>query len=65
MGVLLSTLSIRHVLKERIQEAQPNDPKLMEIIEKIKKGEETPFTLQDDTLMLGNRICIPDTDDIR
>ena len=41
VGVLLATLSIRHVLKERIKEAQPNDPKLMEIIEKVKQGKET------------------------
>ena len=65
VGVLLATLSIRPVLKERIHEAQPNDPKLMEIIEKIKQGKETPFILQDDTLMMGNRICVPDTNDLR
>ena len=65
VGVLLATLSIRHVLKERIQEAQPNDPKLKEIIEKVKQGNETPFILQDDTLMLGDRICVPDIDDLQ
>ena len=65
VGVLLATLSIRPVLKERIQEAQPNDPKLKEIIEKVKQGKETPFILQDDTLMLGDRICVPDTDELR
>ena len=65
VGVLLATLSIRTVLKERIQEAQPNDPKLMKIIEKVKQGKETPFTLQDDALMLGDRICVPNTDDLR
>ena len=65
VGVLLATLSIRPVLKERIQEAQPNDPKLKEIIEKVKQGKETPFILQDDTLMLGDRICVPDTDNLR
>ena len=65
VGVLLATLSIRPILKERIQEVQPNDPKLMEIIEKVKQGKETPFILQDDALMLGNRICVPDTDNLR
>ena len=65
VGVLLATLSIRPVLKERIQEAQPNDPKLKEIIEKVKQGKETQFILQDDTLMLGDRICVPDTDELR
>ena len=65
VGVLLATLSIRPVLKERIQEAQPNDQKLKEIIEKVKQGKETPFILQDDTLMLGDRICVPDTNDLR
>ena len=65
VGVLLATLSIRPVLKERIQEAQPNDPKLKEIIEKVKQGKKTQFILQDDTLMLGDRICVPDTDELR
>ena len=65
VGVLLATLSIRPVLKERIQEAQSNDQKLKEIIEKVKQGKETQFILQDDTLMLGDRICVPDTDELR
>ena len=65
VGVLLATLRIRPVPKERIQEAQPNDQKLKEIIEKVKQGKETPFILQDDTLMLGDRICVPDTNDLR
>ena len=65
VGVLLATQNIRPVLKERIQEAQPNDPKLIEIIEKVKQGKETPFILQDDTLMLGDRIWVPDNDNLR
>lgn len=44
-GVLLATLNIRPTLKERIQEAQTKDPKVREIIEKVKQGQENQFTL--------------------
>ena len=28
-------------------------------------GKDTTFALSDDTLMLGNRVCVPDVDDLR
>ncbi|WOG89301.1 hypothetical protein DCAR_0208538 [Daucus carota subsp. sativus] len=64
-GVLLATLNIRPVLKERIQKAQINDPKLRDAVERVRKGQETQFTLYEDTLMLGNRICVPNDEDLR
>ncbi|WOG99882.1 hypothetical protein DCAR_0519238 [Daucus carota subsp. sativus] len=64
-GVLLATLNIRPVLKERIQKAQINDPKLRDAVERVRQGQETQFTLYEDTLMLGNRICVPDDEDLR
>ncbi|WOH15373.1 hypothetical protein DCAR_0934911 [Daucus carota subsp. sativus] len=64
-GVLLATLNIRPVLKERIQKAQINDPKLRDAVERVRQGQETQFTLYEDTLMLGNRICVPNDEDLR
>ncbi|WOH03791.1 hypothetical protein DCAR_0623191 [Daucus carota subsp. sativus] len=64
-GVLLATLNIRPVLKERIQKAQINDPKLRDAVERVRQGQETRFTLYEDTLMLGNRICVPNDEDLR
>ncbi|WOH07597.1 hypothetical protein DCAR_0727029 [Daucus carota subsp. sativus] len=64
-GVLLATLNIRPVLKERIQKAQINDPKLRDAVERVRQGQENQFTLYEDTLMLGNRICVPNDEDLR
>ena len=30
----------------------------------MKQGKDTTFALSDDTLMLGNRICVPGMDDL-
>ena len=37
----------------------------MEIIDKVRQGVDTPFVMQNDMLMLGTRLCIPDVDDLR
>lgn len=58
-------MNIRPVLKERIQEAQSHDPKLVEIIENVKQGKYINFNLHDDVLMYGDRICVPDVDNLR
>ena len=64
-GVLLATLSIRPVLKEKIQKAQRHDLKLRDIIERVRQGQETQFTLHEDTLTLGTRICVPNDEALR
>ena len=65
VGALLATLQIRPVLRERIQEAQSTDPNLAKIIEQVQQGADTPFSIQMDTLMIGNRMCLPDVGDLR
>ena len=61
-GALIVTLKIRPVLSQRIQELQSTDLALAKIIEQIQQGVETPFYMQDNTLMIGNRLCVPDVD---
>ena len=39
--------------------------KLAKIMEQIKQGADTPFSMQDDKLMMGNRMCVPDSDGLR
>ena len=64
-GALIATLQIRPVLRQRIQEVQDSDPSLAKIKEKIQQGVDTPFSIQDGTLMMGDRLCVPDTDGLR
>ena len=61
-GALIATLQIRPVLRQRIQELQSTDLKLAKIMELIKQGADTPFSMQDDVLMMGNRMCVPNSD---
>ena len=64
-GALITTLQVRPVLRQRIQEVQGTDEKLAKIMEQIQQGVETPFSIQDGILMMGNRLCVPDKDDMR
>ena len=64
-GVLTAALKIRPILSDKIQQAQRRDAKLMEIIDKVRQGVDTPFVMQNDMLMLGTRLCVPDVDDLR
>ena len=64
-GALIATLQIRPVLRQRIQEVQGSDPKLAKIMEQIKQGANTPFSMQDDVLMIGNKMCVPDSNGLR
>ena len=64
-GALIATLQIWPVLRERIQELQSTDPKFAKIKEQIQQGVETPFSIQDDVIMMGNRLCVPDADNLR
>ena len=61
-GALIATLKIRLALRQRVQELQSTDPALAKIIDQIRQGVETPFCIQDDTLMIGNQLCVPDVD---
>ena len=62
---LIATLQIRPVLRQRIQEVQGSDPQLVKIQEQIQQGAETPFSVQDDTLLMNGRLCVPEINDLR
>ena len=34
-------------------------------MKQIQQGTDTPFTIQDGVLMMGNRLCVPDRDNLR
>ena len=37
---------------------------MQEKIEKARQGESKEFNIQDDTLIMGSRICVPDIDNL-
>ena len=53
------------MLKQRIQELQNSDPNLVKIMEQVQQGVDTPFSINEGILMIGNRLCVPDKDDLR
>ena len=63
--VLLATWKVRPVLREKIQQRQANDPQLLSLIDRVKLGEVTTFTLDNGVLMLNHRLCVPDVDGLR
>ena len=38
---------------------------MVKIKGQIQQGVETSFSIQDDILMVGNRLCVPDVDNLR
>ena len=62
---MIATLQIRPVLRQRIQEVQRSDSEFAKIMKQIQQGVDTPFSIQEGTLMLGNRLYVPDTDGLR
>ena len=62
--VLIATLHIRLVLRQRIQENQEKDQHLVKIKSQIQQGVDTSFSIQDDMLMIGNKLCVPDVDNL-
>ena len=52
-GALIATLKIRPVLRQRVRELQSTDPALTKIIEQIRQGADTPFSMPDDVFMMG------------
>ena len=46
---------------ERIKEEQKNDPKLVKVMEKIREGQKSEFSIHEDgSLRFKRRVCVPD-----
>ncbi len=60
LGALLATLKVKPVLVEKVREAQSQDEKLNKIINEVRNGTRTDFSLRGvETLMFGDRLCVP------
>ncbi|KAK8951111.1 hypothetical protein KSP39_PZI003350 [Platanthera zijinensis] len=63
--VQLFQIWIQYSLKKRIRKVIPQDPFLMGIFEKLRKGEVSVFNEKDSLLLLNDRLCVPDVDSLR
>ena len=62
----LANLTIQPTIFDGMKGAQALDPELVHIIERIREGKETTFTLSEDGILhLEGRLCVPNDVDIR
>ncbi|KAK8936665.1 hypothetical protein KSP39_PZI012024 [Platanthera zijinensis] len=61
----LFQMQIHYTLKDKILEATPKDTFLMNMIEKVKRGENQSFTEQNGLVLMNGRLCVPNVDSLR
>ncbi|KAL2240784.1 UNVERIFIED_CONTAM: Transposon Tf2-12 polyprotein [Sesamum indicum] len=63
---LLAALQIKSDFVDQIKEAQTRDAFLLRMLEKIRLGKKTNFSIRGDGVIVnGGRVCVPDTDGLR
>ena len=65
-GVLLATFHVRHVLIDMIRELQIQDPQIVKLRGEVESGQRGDLSLREDgTMVMGQRLCVPDVGDVR
>ena len=65
-GTVVAELVARPNLLNRVLEAQKKDEKISAIIDQIRDGKETEFTVNENgVLCYKARVCVPDDDELR
>ena len=65
-GALLATFHVRPVLIERIRELQIQDPQIVKLRGEVEYGQRGDLSLREDgTVVMGQRLCVPDVGDVR
>ena len=67
-GALLATFHVRPVLIDRIRELQIQDPQIMKLRSEVESGQRGDLSLrerEDGTVVMGQRLCMPDVGDVR
>ena len=67
-GALLATFHVRSLLIDRIREFQIQDPKIMKLRSEVESGQRGDLSLrerEDGTVVMGQRLCVPDVGDVR
>ena len=63
---LLAALQIKPDFVDQIKEAQTRDAFLLRMLERIRLGKKTNFSIRADGVIVnGGRVCVPDTDGLR
>jgi len=55
----LAALQISSPLIETIKQQQKDDPELMKIKKGMEEGKNKVFSIQNEVLWYGNRLCVP------
>ena len=65
-GALLATFHVRPVLIDRIRELQIQDPQIVKLRGEVESGQRGDLSLREDgTIVMGQRLCVPDVGDVR
>ncbi|KAL2243581.1 UNVERIFIED_CONTAM: Transposon Tf2-12 polyprotein [Sesamum indicum] len=63
---LLAALQIKPDFVDQIKEAQTREAFLLRMLERIRLGKKTNFSIRGDGVLVnGGRVCVPDTDGLR
>ncbi|KAL0428216.1 UNVERIFIED_CONTAM: hypothetical protein Slati_2996400 [Sesamum latifolium] len=63
MTGLLAALQLKPDFVDQIKEAQTRDPFLLRMLERVKQGKKSNFSIGDDGVIVnGERICVPDVE---
>ncbi|XP_022897663.1 uncharacterized protein LOC111411357 [Olea europaea var. sylvestris] len=61
VGALFANFQVRPILIDTVRETQTQDLVLSKLKEEVSKDKDTDYTIRDDgTLVMGNRLCVPD-----
>ncbi|KAL0427186.1 UNVERIFIED_CONTAM: Transposon Ty3-I Gag-Pol polyprotein [Sesamum latifolium] len=64
--LLLATMQVKPSLKDKIKDAQDEDPYLQKMKTKVQEGNNDQFVIQNDgTLMNGKRMYVPNIEELR
>ena len=65
-GVLLATFHVGPVLIDRIRELQIQDAQIVKLRGEVEFGQLGELSLREDgTVVMGQRLCVPDVGDVR
>ncbi|KAL0378461.1 UNVERIFIED_CONTAM: Transposon Ty3-G Gag-Pol polyprotein [Sesamum radiatum] len=66
MTGLLAALQLKPDFVDQIKEAQTRDPFLLRMLERMKQGKKSNFSIRDDGVVVNEkRICVPDVEGLR
>ena len=62
---MIAQFWVRSKLIDEIRVAQTADPELQKYRDRVLKGQEKKFRISNEILMLDNRVCVPNVNNLR